>query len=317
MRSERSSKDMSENHVSPASTSPSAAPGVPPCYSGYFPPHQQAEDEAGILDYWRTVVRYKVTMSLVLIVCVCMATAYALLATPIYRAQIVFTPVEQGEQDKMASIAAQFGGLASMAGVSIGSGGGKSSTALAVLKSRNFTAEFISEEKLLPVLFADSKDTPTLWKAFELFDIGVRSVSEDKKSGLITMSIEWKDPVLAAQWANALVRRLNRFQREAAIAEADKNIAFLKKELEKTSLVDMQQAIYRLIEAQTKSAMIANVRDEFAFRIIDPAVPPERKIKPKRAMIVMLGLIGGVFLGLLAVFIRSAIDKSRKTGDAS
>jgi uncharacterized protein involved in exopolysaccharide biosynthesis len=63
--------------------------------------------------------------------------------------------------------------------------------------------------------------------------------------------------------------------------------------------------------------MIANVRDEFAFKIIDPAVPPEKKIKPKRAMIVMLGFIGGAFLGLCAVFIRSAIDKSRETGEVS
>jgi len=308
---------MSEKHVTSDSISPQAAPGVPPCYSAYYQPHRQAEEDAGIRDYWETVVRYKVTMSLVLIACLCMATAYALIATPIYRAQIVFTPVEQGEQDKMASIAAQFGGLASMAGVSVGGGGGKSSTALAVLKSRNFTTEFISEEKLLPILFDDSKDTPTLWKAFELFDKDVRNVSEDKKNALVTMSIEWKDPALAAKWANELVKRLNRFQREAAIAEADKNIAFLKKELEKTSLVDMRQAIYRLIEAQTKSAMIANVRDEFAFKIIDPAVPPEKKIKPKRAMIVMLGFIGGAFLGLCAVFIRSAIDKSRETGEVS
>jgi len=285
----------------------------PPCYSST---PQYVEDEVSLLDYWKTILQYKTTLMLAVAVCTALALTYAMLAAPVYRAQVVMTPVEQGEQDKMASIAAQFGGLASMAGVSLGGGGGKSATALAVLKSRNFTTDFISEEKLLPVLFADSKDAPTLWKAFELFDKSVRSVSEDKKSGLITMSMEWKDPELAAKWANTLVMRLNRFQREAAIMEADKNIAFLKQELEKTSVVDMQQAIYRLIEAQTKSAMIANVRDEFAFKVIDPAVPPEKKIKPKRSMIVMLGFIGGAFLGLFAVFIRSAIDRSRKAGDS-
>ena len=45
------------------------------------------------------------------------------------------------------------------------------------------------------------------------------SVDEDKKSGLITLSITWKDPQVAANWANDLVKQLNEQLREQAIDE--------------------------------------------------------------------------------------------------
>ena len=46
------------------------------------------------------------------------------------------------------------------------------------------------------------------------------------------------------------------------------------------------------------------------FKIIDPAVPPVIRIKPKRKQIVVIGTVIGAFLALLIAFFRENIKIS-------
>ena len=70
--------------------------------------------------------------------------------------------------------------------------------------------------------------------------------------------------------------KLNYHEQQLAINDATKSINYLREELNKTSVVELQQAIYRLLEkAQTKKIMLANVRDQYAFSVIDSAKVPE------------------------------------------
>ena len=64
------------------------------------------------------------------------------------------------------------------------------------------------------------------------------------------------------------------------------------------------------METQTKKIMLANVRDQYAFRIIDPAVIPEKKIKPNRGLIIMVGFVAGLAFSALIAFIRVRIDSA-------
>ncbi len=224
----------------------------------------------------------------------------------------------------MSALAGELGGIASLAGINIGSGGNSVDRVIAVLKSRAFTDAFIQDEKLLPVLFSDiwdpqnktwlvedPKNTPTLRKAYQIFDNNIRTITQDKKTGLITLAIEWKDPQQAALWANLMVERLNWHEQQAAITEAEKSLAYLKDQLAKTSVLEMQQSIYRLIEAQTKNIMLANARDQYAFNIIDRAVVPETKSKPDRKMIVAMGFAAGLLMSILFAVIFSSIKRKR------
>jgi uncharacterized protein involved in exopolysaccharide biosynthesis len=138
------------------------------------------------------------------------------------------------------------------------------------------------------------------------------SVSSDKKTGLYTLSVEWKDPELAAEWANDAVARLNAHMRQQAIEEAKKSISFLEDELHRTSLVNAQNILYSLIEEQTKSIMMANVRDEYVFKVIDPAMAPEHRSKPKRKLIVMLGFVLGLMLGIFIAFFMNFLQNQRE-----
>jgi uncharacterized protein involved in exopolysaccharide biosynthesis len=173
---------------------------------------------------------------------------------------------------------------------------------------------YIKEANLMPVLFAskwdadkkqwkDAGDFPSDWDVFEVFDRGIRSVQFDRKTGLVTLAIEWRDPALAAKWANDLVREVNSRLRNLAIDDAQQKIGYLEKQLALTSSVEIQQAIYHLIEAQTKKKMIASTQEQYAFSVIDPAVPSEEIFRPKRLLIAIFGLLMGITFGIVLAFV--------------
>jgi uncharacterized protein involved in exopolysaccharide biosynthesis len=288
------------------------------------------DDEINLLDYWRVLVAKKWLIIGSAFLSTCIAVAAALLMTEIYRAEVLLAPADQDKAGGLAGLAGQFGGLASLAGIDIGGGGGKTEETLAVLQSRSFINAFIIDNELMPILFEDSWDPvtkkwkvddpeklPTMWDAYKMFSQNVLSVSTDKTNGLITLAIEWKDPELAAEWANTLVDRVNAHQKRLANEEAKKSIAYLENQLRETSVVEMRQSIFNLIEAQTKNIMLANVRDEFAVKTIDPAVPPEERIKPKRKLMVILGFMVGLMLGVFLAFFISFIQNQKTESTAA
>jgi uncharacterized protein involved in exopolysaccharide biosynthesis len=182
---------------------------------------------------------------------------------------------------------------------------------LAVLRSREFTEAFIREEALLPVLFDERRfggdDAPTPAKAYRFFDREVRAIARDTRSGLVTVQIEWRDPILAAEWANKLVQRLNAEMRARAIAKTNAAVGFLEKELAATTIVDTREAITRLMEAQINQRMLANVTEEYALRVVDKALPPDDDdpVRPRRLFLAVISAAVGLLLAvLLCVILR-------------
>ena len=308
-------------------TSPNTSPPTQQMMMYAPMPVPQAEDEINLVDLWRVLVREKWLIFFLILLCTAGAAGAALYMTPIYRAEVLLEPLsEDGKQG--GGLLAQYGGLAAMAGINIGGGGSNSKDSnMAVLQSRIFIEKFLTDEKLMPILFhtqwnpktqswnvKDPKQIPTLWDGVDYFNKSILKISEDKKSGLVTLSIEWENREQASQWANLLVERINRHLRELAIQDTEKSMKYLNIELEKTSVVELQQAIANILEGQIKKIMMANVRTEFAFKVIDPAVaPPEGHIvKPKRRLMVVLGFVMGLFLGIFAAFIRNFLRQNKK-----
>ena len=248
-----------------------------------------------------------------------LAAVAAFIMTPKYRAEVVMVPVKADDsRAALASMVGQLGGLASLAGVSL-AGGSNKDEYLQYLQSNAFTARFIEDEKLLPVLFADRwdannnrwdvddpADVPTLADGVRLFERGVRAVQEDRRTGVVTLTVVWRDRELAARWANLLVERVNRDLRERAIAESDASVRYLEGELAKTAVLELRESIYRLIENQIKTVMLANVRQEYAFKVIDPAVAPDVDdvVRPKKLAMILVGGVFGGAIGLLLVLWR-------------
>jgi uncharacterized protein involved in exopolysaccharide biosynthesis len=246
------------------------------------------------------------------------AGAFAVIAfvmTPVYRATTIVIPAEPGGASVggLDSVLNQFGGLAALGGF----GGGGSVTggvgveeSLAVLRSREFTEQFIREKDLMPKLYGErslnSDDPPTFADAYKFFDREIRRVARDTRTGLITVGIEWRDPILAAEWANQLVARLNAEMRARAIEYSNASVSYLEQELTSTAIVDIRAAISRLMEAQVNLRMLANVTEEYAFRVIDRALPPDRDdvLRPQKLLMIVMGGVAGFLIGVVIVLMR-------------
>lgn len=278
----------------------------------------QNDDEISLSEIFEMLWGSRRLIASVSVLSTAIAAAIAFSLPVYYRSEVLVMPASSEHSGgALSNIAGQFGGLASLAGIS-GGGDGKKSEAIATLGSRALTEDFIQANKLLPVLFAkewdakanawhkDLKKRPTEWQGVKHFSEKIRAISNDKKTGLVTLSIEWTDPALAAAWANQLVQRTNDTLRERAIATSRRNLAYLDAQLEKTSVIELRQSIFRLTEAEIKNIMLAEGNKEYAFKIIDPAVVPEEKSRPKRGQMIVGGLAIALVLSSLFVLLRGS-----------
>ena len=121
---------------------------------------------------------------------------------------------------------------------------------------------------------------------------------------MVKLSIEHFSPYLAKEWTDNLVKAINEEMRTREIAEAEKSIVYLNTQISKTSLAEVKTMLFSLVEEQTKKLMLANVREEYLFKAIDPAVVSEKKSKPARSLICILATMLGFFLGCIIVLVR-------------
>lgn len=249
-----------------------------------------------------------------------------------YKAEIVLAPAQK--EGGMGNLAAQYGGLAAIAGINLG--GSQNSdidqaTALAV--SRPFLEAFIEKYNVKPQVMAVNRwdqDSNQVVYEKDLFDPVARqwirdsksneslepsnfetyrslsdkvSISSDSKSGLIRMSVEHYVPQYAYEWAQLLVQELNRHFQARDMRDANRNIKYLQEKADSTSIGEMQSVFYRMIESQMKTLMLAEVSQDYLLKTVIPASLPEKKSKPNRALICALGVLLGGILSVMLVFV--------------
>jgi hypothetical protein len=257
-----------------------------------------------------------------------------------YKATALLAPA-QSSGGGLSGALGQLGGLASLAGVSIG--GGESSEgqiAQEIMKSWSYIEGFIADNDLAVELAAvqgwskgsnelqinesvyDTENKqwlveneagvtgpPSSWSLFQAFT-GRLAVSEDKKSGLVSVSIEYYSPQIAKQWVDMYVSAINAHMQQRKVAKVTNNINYLQAQIEKTSIAEMREVFYTIIEEQTKNKMVAEASPEYAFVAVSPSMAPEEKSQPKRALICILGTLLGGMLSVLLVLIVHYTKKS-------
>jgi uncharacterized protein involved in exopolysaccharide biosynthesis len=263
------------------------------------------DDEIDLWQLWETIWSGRWLVIAITSLFAVGGVTYALVAQEWWRAEVVLAPADK--KSSMLGALGQLGGLASLAGVNIGASGDQ--TPLAVLKSNGFARDFIVDMGIMPAVLdeVNSGSQPLdIRDALKFFVEDVRSISEDKKTGLVTLSVTWTDPETAATWANELAKRLNDRVRNQALVESSRNVSYLQKEIASTSVVSLQQSMGRVLEGEMQKLMLARGNEEFAFKVIDKATPPKLRDAPKRALIAIVATLAGGFLGIFAVFLRQA-----------
>lgn len=284
-----------------------------------------AGDEVDLMAIWRVLVKYKLLILAAVFGTAILAAGFSLLIPNVYRAEVLLASAQEGESKSgLSASLAGMGGLASMAGVSLG-GGGSIAEGVAVLKSREFLWQFVQKNNLMPVLFKDAwdeekkrwknddpKKQPGQWHVYRLMiKSKMLDVEVDKKTDLVTVAVESKDAALAAKMANDLVAQLNLYLAKQTITRNERNLKYLHEELARTQIEEMRKTLYDIIASEQRSAMMANTQKDFAFKVLDSAAEPDTKIKPRRTTIVVIAAILAGFAAVLAAFIREGLLRRR------
>ncbi len=385
------------------------------------------DDEINLLDYWRVIKKRSKLILALFLVSVISAAVVSLYMTPIYEAKVTLMPIDSSQSRLSATLGSLqnipfVGGLAKTA----------SGTLIGILDSRTVAENVIRSLNLIGVLFEEQWDDknkrwkgekpPTLMNAVGTLK-GMVKVGDDRKGGLISISVENKDPKLAADIANAYAAALQKFLNVNAISLVKRNRIFVEKQLEitredlkkaeealnrfqtKNKIVAMdaqaegairahadlkaqiisrevqlgalrefatsahpdvkrvqdelrelrfqlkrleegsknprgeesigsflaladaptvglefvrlkrdamvQQKVFELLTQQYEMAKIEEAKDDITFQVIDPAIPPEKRIKPKRTQNVMLAGVVSLFLSVFLVFFLEYLEKQK------
>lgn len=295
---------------------------------------KEKNDDINLLSMIREIWDRKILLGAI---CFCFAVASIVLSLRIpnqYISEVLIAPTTtEATKGGLAGLASRFSGLASMAGIQLGSQNDNTSLAINLLQSKKFILDFVKKHDLTVPLMATKRwnaetnelevnekiydvntatwvrdvsfpftPEPNDYEIFEAFSDRI-TVTEDNNSGFYNLSLEFYSPEIAQQWLTWLLNDLNLVIRQRDIDEADRSIEYLNNAINETNITELHTIFYELIQEQTKTKLLASIKDEYVFEIVDPPYVPFQKSKPRRAFMVIVSTFLGGILGLLVIFI--------------
>ena len=267
---------------------------------------------------------------------------YSLSLPNIYESKAMLVPVNSSSG--ISGALGSYSGLAGLAGISLPSGGdeGNSAKAIQKISSLSFFENNILPNIHLPDLMAvkswNSKtntltfddsiyDTnsntwirdysypqqqiPSAQESFEVFKTAHLSLSEDKKSGFITLAIKHQSPFIAKQWVELVINEVNAFYIQKDKSESEKAVSYLNQQISITGLSEIKQVIAQLLQEETKKLTLIEANQYYVFDYIDPPAVMEKKSQPKRAIICIISALLGGMLSIFLVLIRHYVIKQK------
>jgi uncharacterized protein involved in exopolysaccharide biosynthesis len=229
-----------------------------------------------------------------------------------YRAQATLQYVALDTES--GNILGRLGGVGLLTGLA-GAAGEDKAAAVTTLQSRIVVNDFIKKNGLAPRLFGERWDAtsnkwespekqPTPQDLYRRFSKNLLRVASDQVTGLVYVSIKWSNPTEAAEWTNGLVAAANSYLKSNAIAEGERNVAYLSQQVFGTMPVEIRQAAGTLLTAELRKVMVARGRSEFAFRTIESASPPDLNWYEGPVLMGAAGTALGILLGVTVSFFR-------------
>lgn len=238
-----------------------------PVYPEQFPETSSYDDSIDLLELWNTLWRNKVRIILTCFIGVTAAVVYALLQPRQYTSTASFISISNSSGNKMGTLS----GLANLAGISLPIQKGNEIDFEIILNSREFAEKIITRLRLIPIIFEDDYDPETgklrpkepgireklkellgfktpgsspekanlekkfiLTSATEILRKDIVVVSKDKKNGLFSVSVTWKDPDLAAVIANTYLDELEKYLQRNNLTSTKKSRLFIESQLAKS-----------------------------------------------------------------------------------
>lgn len=257
---------------------------------------------------------------------------YALSLSNFYTSTARLTQAEQSS-NSLSSLVQQYSGLASVAGLSLGGDDEQIGYAIEVLQSRRFLQILLDKyDILVPLIAANGWDPesnelsidprlydvetrewvrevrppfsakPSLEEAYEVWQTAFKV---NRSGTFVSLSLQHVSPHLTQDWLSTVIMEINSFVKAQEVEEAERSINYLIEEVERTKVAESKTLLYDLIQRQTETIMLANVRDEYVFKTIDPPLVPLEKTGPSRSLLCIVITLIGAALGTMIVLLRN------------
>ncbi|NOZ24814.1 MAG: hypothetical protein GXO94_01795 [Nitrospirae bacterium] len=312
----------------------------------------EGEDERTLLDYWRVLVKHRRLIAIVVLVSVFATVIISLLETNIYQSTAVIAPVSDtgGRSRRLAALASRLTGMPRIN--LPGTASSSEIIALLnsnilrrkIIEKYNLLPVIFYEQwdeekndwkredsfnpfrligdlagKIVRLIRPEDgtsvetgeEGVPTVWDGLRALDNMVR-INDNIDRNTIEISVDFHDPRKAAEIAGYFLTTLNNHMVEEAKRVAETNRKYLEEQLKHTADPFIKQKIYSLIARQVETAMMAEVKENFAFKVLDPPTVPDRKIRPRRALMVILSFILSGFAGVFISFFLENIERARQ-----
>jgi len=250
---------------------------------------------------------------------------YAIFSPKVYSSSIIVAPVDEVQGGGLSAISSQLGSIASLTGLSLGSQSNEIQLAIETMKSKKFISSVVDKYKLKPFVMAaknfsyetgiayDSSvfnDADLTWKRDVDFPLSPEpndvevweeflklfKIENDEDAGLVKITFNTISPYFSEKLPQIFIDEINDYMRKEKVAEAKQSIVYLSEQLEKTDVPEMEKVFYQLIEEQMKNSMLAEVRKEYVFKIIDPSYEPYKYNLKSKIILVVVGLLFSFFL---------------------
>jgi uncharacterized protein involved in exopolysaccharide biosynthesis len=260
---------------------------------------ETCEDEINLLDYVKIILKNKILIGCIVGIVVVATIIVSLIMTPVYEAKAIIAPAaKSGDSSGATLLAVQFG-ISAPPSTNM-------SEIVNLLKSNVLREEVIRKHNLLPVFFEEKdlkgrSDNHKMWEGIRYLS-DVLKVNPNQKDNSIQVTMQFGDPKIAADIVNYTLLELTDHMSNEARRVADTNKKYLESQVDKTADPFIKTKIYALIAQQIETAMMAEVKENFAFKILDPPRTPDRKMKPKRAQMAIIAFVVSLFLGIFAAF---------------
>lgn len=292
-----------------------------------------SSNEIALGDIFKAIWNNKTPIFVLTSIIAMLFIVYAIMLPNKYQSKVITLPTESEDVGGLSSLANQFGGLASIAGMNLNGGAGNITKTLEILKSKAFLMEFIDKYELKVPLFAvnswnhetgeyqfdkDIYDVtskkwirevdfprvaePSLLESYHKMTLEYLNISHDPKTNIVEVTFTHYSPRLAQRVVTDLVRELNIRIRKIEVENAEKSIKYLNNMVKETKVSGLREVFFSLIEQEEKKRMLANIQDEYALEVLDPALIPEEKSSPKRAAIAASGVILGFLFSTFLLF---------------
>lgn len=306
--------------------------------------------EINLIEYCSIVWRRKAVVAGIVIAGSIIAIAVSLIAPDIYRAGAVITPVKSQDASMgggISTLSQQFGGLA---GITLPDSG-STAEIISLLNSNILREKVLQRDGVMQMIFAERWDAdkkkwrgggrsssllaplerakallrpmasaaedsgdgsaPTVWEGIRKLKDMV-SVVQSARENTITISADSLRPETSAKTVGFILYTLNEHMSAEAQRVARINRAYLEGQLNSASDPIIRQKIYGLVARQIEMDMMSEVKENFAFKVIDPPMVPDQRISPRRSRMVVAGVAASLIVGLFAAFLLDfALRRSR------